>query len=92
MIVIPHKAKQFLLVIIKLLIVCGALYYIYDELRYEKKLDWSVISTYLSIKSIGVLSNTTFLAESFVDLRLAKSYSHKKNPSNTFSATASDTS
>ena len=55
MIVIPHKAKQFLLVIIKLLIVCGALYYISNELRYEKKLDWSVISTYLSIKSIGIL-------------------------------------
>lgn len=55
MILIPHKAKQFLLVTIKLLVVCGALYYIYNELRYEKKIDWSVISTYLSIKSVGVL-------------------------------------
>ncbi len=55
MILIPHKAKQFLLVIIKLLIVCGALYYIYNELQNGKKIDWSVISTYLSIKSVSLL-------------------------------------
>lgn len=55
MIVIPHKAKQFLLVIIKLLIVSVAFYYIYNELQYDKKLDWSIISTYLNIKSISIL-------------------------------------
>lgn len=55
MIAIFYKAKQFLLVIIKLLIVCGALYYIYNELQNGKKIDWSVISTYLSIKSVSLL-------------------------------------
>ena len=40
MISIPHKAKQFLVLLIKLLIVGGAFYYIYDQLAHNDKLDW----------------------------------------------------
>ena len=55
MISIPHKAKQFLLVIIKLLIVTGALLYIYKQLQGDKNLNWNVVSNYLSLKSIIIL-------------------------------------
>lgn len=40
MISIPHKAKQFLVLLIKLLIVGGAFYFIYDQLAHNDKLDW----------------------------------------------------
>ncbi len=40
MIAIPHKAKQFLTFLIKLLIVGGAFYFIYDQLANNEKLDW----------------------------------------------------
>ena len=40
MISIPHKAKQFSVFIIKLLIVVGAFYFIYDRLANDKSLDW----------------------------------------------------
>jgi len=40
MISIPHKAKQFLVLLIKLLIVGGAFYFIYDQLAHNEKLDW----------------------------------------------------
>ncbi len=55
MISIPHKAKQFLLLIIKLLIVSIALFYIYQQLQGDKKINWNVISSYLSLQSIGIL-------------------------------------
>jgi len=41
MISIPHKAKQFLVLLIKLLIVGGAFYFIYDQLANNDKLDWN---------------------------------------------------
>lgn len=37
---IPHKAKQFLIVVAKLLIVGGAFYFIYNQLTNNDKLDW----------------------------------------------------
>jgi len=37
---IPHKAKQFLVLLIKLLIVGGAFYFIYGQLANNDKLDW----------------------------------------------------
>jgi hypothetical protein len=37
---IPHKAKQFLVLLIKLLIVGGAFYFIYNQLASNDKLDW----------------------------------------------------
>jgi hypothetical protein len=39
MISIPHKTKQLLVVLIKLLIVGGAFYFIYNQLANDK-LDW----------------------------------------------------
>jgi hypothetical protein len=40
MISIPHKAKQFLVLVVKLLIVGGAFYFIYNQLAQNDKLDW----------------------------------------------------
>ena len=40
MISIPHKAKQFLVLLIKLSIVGGAFYFIYNQLANNDKLDW----------------------------------------------------
>nr|WP_315191623.1 lysylphosphatidylglycerol synthase domain-containing protein [uncultured Flavobacterium sp.] len=40
MISIPHKAKQFLVLLIKVLIVGGAFYFIYNQLANNDKLDW----------------------------------------------------
>jgi hypothetical protein len=40
MISIPHKTKQFLVLVIKILIVVGAFYFIYNELANNDKLDW----------------------------------------------------
>ncbi len=55
MIAISHKAKQFLLVLVKLLIVSGALYYIVNQLQGEKAIAWRLISDYFSIKSLFFL-------------------------------------
>ncbi|OUD37454.1 lysylphosphatidylglycerol synthase domain-containing protein [Flavobacterium sp. FPG59] len=40
MISIPHKTKQFLVLLIKVLIVAGAFYFIYNQLAHNDKLDW----------------------------------------------------
>lgn len=40
MISIPHKTKQFLVLVVKLLIVGGAFYFIYNQLAQNDKLDW----------------------------------------------------
>ncbi|MCC9062860.1 lysylphosphatidylglycerol synthase domain-containing protein [Flavobacterium piscisymbiosum] len=45
MISIPHKAKQFLVLLIKLLIVGGAFYFIYNQLANNDKLDWQKFIT-----------------------------------------------
>jgi hypothetical protein len=45
MISIPHKAKQFLVLLVKLLIVGGAFYFIYDQLAHNDKLDWQKFMT-----------------------------------------------
>nr|WP_315220319.1 lysylphosphatidylglycerol synthase domain-containing protein [uncultured Flavobacterium sp.] len=45
MILIPHKAKQFLVLLVKLLIVGGAFYFIYDQLAHNDKLDWQKFIT-----------------------------------------------
>lgn len=52
---ISYKAKQFLLVIIKLLIVSAALFYIYCHLQDEKKIDWKIVSPFLTAKTIALL-------------------------------------
>jgi hypothetical protein len=40
MISIPHKTKQFLVLLIKIVIVVGAFYFIYNQLANNDKLDW----------------------------------------------------
>ncbi|MEZ0128522.1 lysylphosphatidylglycerol synthase domain-containing protein [Flavobacterium sp. LBUM151] len=45
MISIPHKAKQFLVLLVKLLIVGGAFYFIYNQLANNDKLDWQKFIT-----------------------------------------------
>ncbi|WP_173856275.1 lysylphosphatidylglycerol synthase domain-containing protein [Flavobacterium sp. 7E] len=45
MISIPHKTKQFLVLLIKVLIVAGAFYFIYNQLANNDKLDWAQFMT-----------------------------------------------
>ena len=44
MIAIPHKAKQFLVFTVKILIVTGAFYFIYQQLANNNQLDWKKFS------------------------------------------------
>ena len=54
MISIPHKTKQFLVLLIKLLIVGGAFYFIYNQLTNNDKLDWQkFIILFQKNQSIG---------------------------------------
>lgn len=55
MIAIPHKAKQFLLVLVKVLIVGLAFLYIYQHLQSDKAISLKSIIQYLSIKEILIL-------------------------------------
>ncbi|MCG2610049.1 lysylphosphatidylglycerol synthase domain-containing protein [Flavobacterium sp. SM15] len=62
MISFNNKAKQFLVLIIKLLIVSGAFYFIYSHLAHNEKLDWSKFISLLKEKqSIGNISLILFL-------------------------------
>jgi len=40
MITMPNKAKQFLVLLLKVLVVVGAFYFIYDRLASNDQLDW----------------------------------------------------
>ncbi|WP_208022806.1 lysylphosphatidylglycerol synthase domain-containing protein [Flavobacterium jejuense] len=63
----PDKAKQFLLVILKLLVVSMALGYIYYQLQ-NKKIDWNAVSSSISFKAILILilfSITNWVLEIF---------------------------
>ena len=54
MITIPHKTKQFLVLLIKVLIVGGAFYFIYNQLANNDKLDWQkFIVLFQKNQSIG---------------------------------------
>ena len=55
MIAIPHKAKQFLLVLVKVLIVGLAFFYIYQHLQGDKAISLKSIVEYLSIKEVLIL-------------------------------------
>ncbi len=59
MISISHKAKQFLVFIVKLLIVVGAFYFIYNQLASNDKLDWDKFEAL-------VKKNATFLGILFL--------------------------
>ena len=62
MISIPHKAKQFLVFTIKLLIVTAAFYFIYDQLANNDKLDWNKFEELVSKKAsvFGILFILSF--------------------------------
>lgn len=59
MITIPHKTKQFLVLLSKLLVVGGAFYFIYNQLAHNDKLDWQKFSILFqknqSVLGIGFL-------------------------------------
>ena len=62
MISIPHKAKQFAVFIIKLLIVTAAFYFIYDQLANNDKLNWKKFAALVEEKQsvIGILFLLSF--------------------------------
>ena len=57
MITIPHKAKQFLVFSVKLLIVLAAFYFIYHQLATNNKLDWDKFEALVKKKAsvLGIL-------------------------------------
>lgn len=71
MISIPHKAKQFTVFTIKLLIVTAAFYFIYDQLANNDQLDWQKFSALLKEKQslIGILFLLSFsVANRFLEI------------------------
>ncbi|MCF8322253.1 MAG: hypothetical protein K9I26_03825 [Flavobacterium sp.] len=59
MITISHKAKQFLIVVAKLSIVCGAFYFIYQQLADNDQLDWERF--YILFKKNQSVSGIVFI-------------------------------
>ena len=71
MISIPHKAKQFAVFIIKLLIVSAAFYFIYDQLANNDKLDWKKFIALVKEKQsvFGILFLLSFsVANRFLEI------------------------
>ena len=66
MITIPHKAKQFLVFSVKLLIVVGAFYFIYNQLATNDKLDWAKFLTLVKEKQ-SILGIVFLLSFSFAN-------------------------
>ena len=62
MITISHKAKQFLVFSVKLLIVVGAFYFIYNQLASNDKLDWDKFEKLVQKKAsvLGILFLLSF--------------------------------
>jgi hypothetical protein len=63
MISIPHKAKQFVVFLVKLLIVIGAFYFIYHQLAHNEQLEWNKFRALLREKQsvIGPEASGLFL-------------------------------
>lgn len=77
MIAISHKAKQFFLVTVKLLIVSGAIYYIYWHFNGDKKVDFNQIKGYLDLKTLLILtafSSVNWILEIFKWRHLVTSF------------------
>ncbi len=55
MVIIPHKAKQFLLVLAKVLIVSLAFFYIYNRLQTEKEITLQQLVHFLHAPAIAIL-------------------------------------
>ena len=71
MITIPHKAKQFLVFLIKVLIVTAAFYFIYQQLAYNDKLDWNKFTILVKEKAtfLGILFLLAFtFANRFLEI------------------------
>ena len=83
MISIPNKTKQFLIVVAKLLIVCAAFYFIYNQLAHNDKLDWGkfilLFKKNQSFAGISFLLFLSFLNRLFEILKWQNlvSYIHK---------------
>ncbi len=58
---LPYKTKQFFFVLIKLSIVFGSLYFIYNKLTTNNKLDFNIFVTFLNKNSVFSLKNSCFL-------------------------------
>lgn len=58
---LPYKTKQFFFVLIKLSIVVGAAYFIYNKLTNNDELDFSTFVDFLSKNSVFSLKNIIFL-------------------------------
>lgn len=56
MLTLSRKAKQFLILTAKLLIVGGAFYFIYNRLAYNNNVDWQKLLAALKTDSIGVIA------------------------------------
>ena len=80
MISIPHKAKQFLVFTIKVLIVTGAFYFIYQQLANNDQLDWQkFIALFQKNQSIGgilFILSFSFLNRFFEILKWQNLVSH----------------
>lgn len=57
----PYKTKQFFFVLIKISIVVGAFYFIYQKLANNSELEFSIFIDFLSKKDIFSIKNTLFL-------------------------------
>jgi hypothetical protein len=62
MIIIPHKAKQFIVFLVKLLIVTAAFYFIYDQLAHNDQLDWNKFTNLVKEKAsfLGIVFLVSF--------------------------------
>ncbi|MCW2118125.1 hypothetical protein [Flavobacterium sp. 7A] len=73
MISIPHKTKQFLVLLVKLLIVGGAFYFIYSQLANNDKLDWhqfiTIFNKNKSITGVGFILLLSILNRYFEILK-----------------------
>jgi hypothetical protein len=82
MISIPHKTKHFLVLLLKVLIVGGAFYFIYNQLANNDKLDWGQFITKFnknkSVLGIGFLLLLSVLNRYFEILKWQKLASHIK--------------
>ena len=71
MITIPHKAKQFIVFLIKVLIVTAAFYFIYQQLANNDKLDWNKFTILVKEKAtfLGILFLLAFtFANRFLEI------------------------
>ena len=59
MITVNDKTKQFLILLLKLLIIGGAFYFIYDRLASDEQLSWSQFKTLLASKA--TVGNVSFI-------------------------------